>query len=472
MPDILRWGDFDVDSERWLARLDRRLKTREYTPEAVRVLEVPKTRLLTRPAALLQPRERVVFQALVNRLGPRIDAALPATVYSARLTPGRTDRWLRDQRKDWVRFEKATKDLYRSGRFPSLLRTDVASYFENIDISILGDELVALPGVDAVDVEALREFLANQERRSSFWGLPQGPLASSVLGNFYLLPVDRLLARMDVRVVRFQDDYRVFGGSPSQLRQALAETSRLLRDRRLTVAPGKTDIVSGDEIENTLEDDQKAAIEYAGATEGWSGSAGDGVRRLFYASTANEVRERDFRFSLYRLYLADDSVAVPWVLNHLPELGFAVDIVAVYLGKFSARFPEIESKVVAFADSPIAGNVPYVELQLLRLLARFPALSDDGYRYAWRALADRNRDSLVREHAARCVGEHLRPGDLANLRREFVDEDSPRIQRAILVSVASSGESVDRWLNGALVTHPRLRATKTYLEQVSPLPPP
>ena len=97
-----------------------------------------------------------------------------------------------------------------------MLSTDVVSYFEYVEIGILIQDLLGLKGTDGQVVGLLSVFLNELQRSTDIWGIPQGPDASAILGNFYLRPVDRVLElNKSVVGLRFQDDLMVFAKDAS-----------------------------------------------------------------------------------------------------------------------------------------------------------------------------------------------------------------------------------------------------------------
>ena len=61
------------------------LATGTYHPQPARLVEVPKSSLATRPVAVLATVDRVLFEAVMQRLGPPLDKTLSEEVFSARL---------------------------------------------------------------------------------------------------------------------------------------------------------------------------------------------------------------------------------------------------------------------------------------------------------------------------------------------------------------------------------------------------
>ena len=118
---------------------------------------------------------------------------------------------------------------------PWMAETDISAYFDFVKHELLLPELITL-GADPSIIDRLREMLR-------VWGitpntgLPQGPNASRLLGNFYLNPVD---AAMDqhpgIRYFRYMDDIRIVGSSRATVIAALQTLISECRRRGLALS--------------------------------------------------------------------------------------------------------------------------------------------------------------------------------------------------------------------------------------------
>src|SRR6267143_1715352 len=113
----------------------------------------------------------------------------------------------------------AALDLHYSRPYAFMLSTDVTSYFEYVELPILLEDLKDQHlGIPSVVLGLLERFLKSLQASSDTWGLPQGPEASRLLGNFYLLPVDSELGYRGLEHVRYQDDIKIFSREASTLK--------------------------------------------------------------------------------------------------------------------------------------------------------------------------------------------------------------------------------------------------------------
>jgi hypothetical protein len=372
--------------------------------------------------------------------------------------------------EQWTRFQRAGRDLYKTFQFAFALTTDVVSYYEYVDIRILCDDLRALIAIDKRHIELLRHFLNGIGRFTDVWGLPQSITASSILGNFYLSPVDAVLRRQpDVQFVRYSDDIKIFSNSREQLRLALRELTRVLRNRHLNLSVHKTKMLVGSDILAEFEDSTKAAIEY-GIDMGSSMAEASLVDLFDRAVAENPVRVRDVRFALYRFAKTNNPHAVMWVLKHLPEIPYLAGLLLDYLVRFMPSNPAIENRIRDYLRTPTENIYPYAEFQYIRMLSRTDTIAPASLNVVWTILQDQNKPIFVRTHAARCVGKHAAAADSALLRALFKASQDPAMKRALLVAETEAAPKDAAWLGSVAKASSELAPTCTFLKSPVKLP--
>lgn len=210
---------------RFSEALKTKLRQGRYDPTPAEIVLVPKPGHTTRPAALLTLADRIVFDAIVETLRPRIETALIGKdmVYWPRGLP---------EAKRWPEFEQAPVE---SGA-THIAIADVTGFYESIDHERLGDVLVAITGRGA-SVEALTQFLQRVMRGSK--GIPQGLEASDPIASAFLSPVDAAMARGGFLYARHGDDVRMACKSLGEAREALYVFEQELRRVGLLVNSSK-----------------------------------------------------------------------------------------------------------------------------------------------------------------------------------------------------------------------------------------
>ena len=193
-----------------------------------------------RPFARLHSADRLLYQALVDRLSADIEARLSPRdiVFSHRVTSnGDADMFAGSP--NYGDFLQAVEvELANPWRSSHALTGDITSYFVYIDIGSLERRLLAV----CEDSEAVLDLgaLLRSFELSGVRGLPQGIPASSPLGNLYLAGLDELLIAGGLRHLRYMDDFWVFTNAYDAAREAQDLVERYLYDDRLALGGAKS----------------------------------------------------------------------------------------------------------------------------------------------------------------------------------------------------------------------------------------
>ncbi|PCC43886.1 reverse transcriptase domain-containing protein [Brevibacterium aurantiacum] len=194
-----------------------------YSP-MVEVIPMPKRGYGPRPVAVLSASSRVLYESIIQRLAPGLPEPSRKQGFDLHLEFGVGP---------WDREDARIVDL------------DVAACYEYIDHRILQSEL-ALQGLDANASEVLSGFLRNIFSREV--GIPQALPASHLISDAYLERMERGLQRAGYRVNRFADDFRVIARDLSSAHKAIEIAVEEARSLGLTLADGKTNIRSPQDI--------------------------------------------------------------------------------------------------------------------------------------------------------------------------------------------------------------------------------
>src|SRR5690606_17759509 len=117
----------------------------------------------TRPAALLVPLDRFVYESLVESVATVVTEALPAHVI-----------WPRGRAAQGAHVDFLRTPTSWTSEF--VVRTDVASYYESIDhayLNVIISKWLAVPAAVPIALEAFLDAVMG-----SHVGLPQGPFGS------------------------------------------------------------------------------------------------------------------------------------------------------------------------------------------------------------------------------------------------------------------------------------------------------
>lgn len=251
------WGWPELD---WLAShgrhiVEQRLKATEGW--AVSKIDVPKENFSCRPAVVINPVDRVCYQALVDRLSNHAIGDLSLSTYGWRLPPGESSPGhYATNANQWKNYRHHLKHLAYED---AALKTDIVSFFASVPIADLIDVLRTKAPGGAV-LNRLVTYLEGWDRVDERSGLPQRSWASSVLANMYLEALDEVLDANAQRVMlnavngpsgswlRWMDDMWLFGSDAGQLRRAQTQVEAALRSLGLNMNSGKTRLLEGDDV--------------------------------------------------------------------------------------------------------------------------------------------------------------------------------------------------------------------------------
>lgn len=229
--DEVTLGMFEIGLEERLHRLSRDLLAGDYWPRPVRLVEIPKrgggTRILSIPSVA----DRVVQSSAALVLGPVLDAEFSDASFGYR--PGRSVQqavrrvaYLRRQGYHWI------------------VDADIDDYFDNIRHDRLLERLERSVSDERV-VDLVSRWLEAYAEHGV--GLPQGSPISPLLANLYLDDVDDRIAKRDVHLVRFGDDFLILTKRQVAAERALEEVKEALAEQGLRLNAEGTRIADFDD---------------------------------------------------------------------------------------------------------------------------------------------------------------------------------------------------------------------------------
>ena len=187
---------FDYIKENW-GRIREEIRRREYSPQPVRRVEIPKASGGTRKLGIPTVMDRVIQQAIVQIIGPMCEPHFSEWSYGFR--PGRS-------------CETAIKQLlaYLNEGYEWIVDIDLEKFFDNVQ----QDKLMSLVHdiIKDGDTESLiRKYLkagamTQQGYEETRQGTPQGGNLSPLLSNIMLNELDKELETRKLRFTRYADD--------------------------------------------------------------------------------------------------------------------------------------------------------------------------------------------------------------------------------------------------------------------------
>jgi hypothetical protein len=234
-------------------------------------IEVPKENFVLRPATLLDPVDRLAYQALVDSLSTALIGDMPDFVFGWRLPADPPIKGVYAKNgNQWQAFRERLQDL--GDKHDHGLTTDIVSFFQSVSINRLEEDLRQRLKGNAV-VDRILAYLRAWDDLPSRGGLPQRCLASSVLAQFFLRAMDDLLSLhvrggagrqglKPVEVCRWMDDIWVFSDHWSGLRAVQLDLQGCLWDLNLTLNAGKTKARDGEDLRRVIREYEHSAADF------------------------------------------------------------------------------------------------------------------------------------------------------------------------------------------------------------------
>lgn len=446
VPDILRFDDYISATDALVASATHRLQDGEVDP-AVQVA-IAKTPFFTRAAVLLTIEDRLAYQAAVAALAPKVDKALPEQVRSARLSQD-SKYFLERGQTAWRRWAESVRDEIRGGKV-WMIKSDLTAYFDHIPHRLLLEEISAL-NPDPRVVNVLRRMLRSWATVPDI-GLPQGPNASRVLANLYLLPVDRAMIDAGYTYYRYMDDFRIVAERKSEVVEGMRLLEEECRKRGLILSTAKTTLLEGASALSDGQHPDRDSAHYWREAQSLQNERRD-LKKILVKSLKDDghIDVSGMRFSLWRLARIREYSVLRRLLPRLEDLAPVASILAAYLRFFVMR-DYVVAGIADFLEDEDRSHSTYLTTWLLATMLERPGPAPLPPRWtaiAGKRLKDKNQPAYLRSIAAVVFARSHRPVDISWIKAEIAREYDPVLLRGFAVALHST-DNLDKSTERAL----------------------
>lgn len=433
-------------------------------------LDVAKENFAVRPAVVLDPLDRLVYQALVDCLSLKMLRDLPPWAYGWRLPAVKPKRGVYSPNdEEWDAFRDHLKRL--AGYDTAALTTDVVSFFGSIPEEPLTD-LIRDRGNNE-PAQRLAEMVSAFYRTTGR-GLPQRSAASAALAHMYLGPIDDLLDQRNTvppggvkhipegRALRWMDDIWLFGRSAASLREAQVALQAAMRNLGLEMNVGKTRLLVGEEMNNTVFEFEHSAVDRALAEDDPDLTPLDELISRVLAAPATTDRTT-IHFMTTRMRASNSFDRIEEVAHAAPQMPHAPDHLA-RLFRDSGHWIEMQGAYIALWNA-WRTRLPWTVGQLGTMFPSNEVVDATLHDLFSEVLATTNAPLPLLTLAAQRLAVWDRSGARVLIQEAASREGSPLARRSLALAALHAGE-VRTTLRRNLREHDENALTLAMLEDV------
>lgn len=224
--------EFEKDLESNIQILSANVLQNKYVPSHLIGINIPKKNGKKRALAVPVFRDRLLQKAVNNIIMPSIDRLLEDSSFAYRKGLSR------------IGAAKAILKAKQEG-FKFAVKTDVDSFFDNVDWNILFNRLDVLyhndPLLKILEIWIKQPVYFEGRVLIRDRGLPQGAVISRVLANLYLDEFDEMLEK-NFKLIRYADDIVILCRSKAEIEKAIETAKNTLEKLHLELNKDKTEV--------------------------------------------------------------------------------------------------------------------------------------------------------------------------------------------------------------------------------------
>lgn len=263
--DPLDFLDFEVNLGSNLTSIINEINRNNYHPQKPYLHLSAKSKGINRPTVVFDVKDALIYRFCIEQIE---DELIKKTRQKhvrggIKITPnkiGQGDDFYEKWFVDWKEHQNDLRESLQNKKY--LVSTDIASYFENINILVLKDLVRSdVEGKKGV-LNLLFYFLENTRFRfnyevNTFNGLHQESIdCSRILAYYFLNPNDEAMAKFskenDAEFYRFVDDMSITVNKEVTGKKALKNMTESLRKLNLVSSIEKTSIIDSEQAQSQL----------------------------------------------------------------------------------------------------------------------------------------------------------------------------------------------------------------------------
>jgi hypothetical protein len=265
--DPLDYIDFEVELENNINTIMYEIKFNKYKPNFPYEHLSAKNKGINRPTVILDVKDALIYRLLIEQIEDelikktrQIKNIRGGIKITANANHDSDEDYYEKWFKDWKEHQDNLRESLKRKKY--LVTTDIASYFENINILVLKDAIRSDIDGKKTIVNLLFYLLENIHTRykyevNNYTGLPQEDIdCSRTLAYYFLHPHDNEIAEFckkeDAEYYRFVDDMSITVNDEVTGRKALKRITESLRKLNLVSSIEKTSIIESSEAEKEL----------------------------------------------------------------------------------------------------------------------------------------------------------------------------------------------------------------------------
>lgn len=424
------------------------------------MVDVPKENWGVRPAVVLNVLDRLTYQALVDQLSLNLIGDLSPSVYGWRLPPTPKGRGEYSQNRiQWEAYRDHLSEV--SGWFHSGLRSDLVSCFASIPIDLVSEAIDDRAPKGEVK-HRLVSFLEGISEVPGRSGLPQRSIASAVIANMYLRPLDDVLEYYaheipGIRLIgekrkaqrrswtRWMDDIWLFGTEPSELRKAQIDLQDVARSLGMYINSSKTEVLEEERLWEVVLQIEHSAVDGALENENDAKPLESLVDRLLEDPV--QAPRTSVKFAINRMRKHKRSYRIEDILRAADKMPHVADALAPLLRE-RVQQGSLQDWFLEYVDGGWS-SLQWAIAQYLRLFPNSPRPRKQVREYVSSLIADTDTSLPLLAVASQRLCSWDPPEARAVFRQVAARHEHPHSRRVIALASLTAGEqraTIRRWL--------------------------